>query len=83
MSPVEMSEALLVEFLDEELSVDTSEIEGSTLLFSSGLIDSFSLVTLITFLESRCEFTMNPLEVTLDYLDSIERILAYLEKVRS
>lgn len=68
----------LTAFLESELGVDTSDIDQSTPLFSGGIIDSFALVSLITFLERKCSFRMSPLDVTLDNLDSIERILAFV-----
>lgn len=75
-----MERDALYEFLRDELSVDTSEIEDSTLLFSSGLIDSFALVELITFIESHCGIHVNTMDVTLENLDSIELILRYVER---
>lgn len=76
-----MSGQDLIAFLQSDLGVDTSDIDESTLLFSSGLIDSFSLVSLITFLEQKCSFRMSPLDVNLDNLDSIERILGFVDRV--
>lgn len=70
----------LTEFLNSELGVDTSDVDDSTPLFSSGVIDSFSLVSLIMFLENKCEFRMKPLDVNLDNLDSIERILDFVDR---
>ena len=68
----------LMEFLKSELGVDTLDIDETTLLVSSGIIDSFSLVSLVTFLEKECSFRMSPGEVNLDNLDSIERILGFV-----
>lgn len=71
----------LTTFLSDELGVDTADIDESTSLFGSGIIDSFSLVSLIMLLEQKCEFKMNPLDVNLDNLDSIERILDYVQRL--
>ena len=49
-------------------------------LFSSGIVDSFTPITLMTFLESQCGFRIGPMEVTLDNFDSIERILRFAER---
>ena len=70
----------LMTHLESDLGVDTSDMDDSTALFSSGLIDSFALVSLITFLEQHCSFRMNPLDVNLDNLDSIERILDFVDR---
>jgi acyl carrier protein len=69
-------------FLATDLGVDVSKVEDDTLLFSSGTIDSFSLVTLISFLEEQGEFQVDATDVNLDNLDSIERILAYVEQAK-
>jgi|SoiMethySBSTD1v2_1073268.scaffolds.fasta_scaffold6914477_1 acyl carrier protein len=76
------SEELLA-YLRDELMVDTSGVEDDTPLFSSGLIDSFALVSLITFLENRCGFRMNPLDVELGNVDSVAKILTFLERVKA
>jgi acyl carrier protein len=68
---------VLRQFLATELGLDLKKIADDTPLFSSGMIDSFSLVTLITFLEEKGGFSVDPGDVNLDNLDSIERILAY------
>ena len=43
----------LYDFLVEELAVDPEEITADTLLFSTALVDSFSLVTLMTLYRKR------------------------------
>ena len=67
-------------FLSDELDVDTSEIEESSELFSSGIIDSFSLVSLLTFVEQQANFRIAAHDVNLDNFDSVSRILRYVEK---
>ena len=68
----------LMGYLREELGVDTQDVDPTTPLFSSGRIDSFALVKLITYIEDRCSFRVSAADVNLDNLDSIERILAYV-----
>jgi acyl carrier protein len=65
------------DFLEEEIGVDTSDILNDSPLFSSGVIDSFALVTLITWMEKEGRFRIHPADVNLDNMDSIERLLAY------
>lgn len=67
-------------FLEDDLGIDTADIEPDTLLFSSGIIDSFALVTLMMFLETQGGFRINPSDVNLDNLDSIDRILGFAER---
>lgn len=70
----------LFTFLNKKLGIDTGSIDESTLLFSSGMIDSFSLMSLISFIEKRGSFRMSPLEVSLENMDSVERILSYVDR---
>lgn len=73
----------LREFLAEELAIDCSGLTLQSPLFSSGLVDSFSLVSLLSYLESTHGFVIDPEDVTLENFDSLERILAYASRQRS
>lgn len=68
----------IVDFLGNELGVDTSAISDETPLFSSGLVDSFSLVRLMVFLENAGRFRINPTDVSLENMDSIARIMRFV-----
>ena len=70
----------LLSYLRDDLGVDTSDIDEQTVLFSSGIVDSFSLVAVITFIEARCGVRVGPMDVTLDNFDSVKRILAFVER---
>jgi acyl carrier protein len=67
-------------YLEEKLGLDTSEVENDTLLFSTGLLDSFSMVELLMFIETEGGFRLSPNEVNLDNLDSIDRIARLVEE---
>ena len=67
----------LMEYLVSHAQVDPSAIEDSTELFSSGLVDSFAMVDLLQFLEKQTGSRMGPEDISLDNLDSVERILAF------
>ena len=73
----------IVDFLSDDLGVDTRDVRPDTRLFSSGIIDSFALVSLMTFLEKRCGFRINPIDVNLDNMDSVERIVAFAQRAES
>ena len=75
-----LDQASLLDFLSGTLGVDTNAIDPSTPLFSSSLLDSFSMVDLVVFAEKEGGFRMKPSEVNLDNLDSVERILGYAAK---
>jgi acyl carrier protein len=71
----------ILDALRTELGLDTKNIVGSTPLFSSGIINSFSLVTLLLYLETRGGFRIPPMDITLENFDSIDRILAYVGRL--
>lgn len=76
---MKLTEESLLQFLRDELGVDVAAIDGTTPLFSRGLIDSFALVNLMTFVESSAGLRIRPDEVTLDNFDSVDRILGFVE----
>lgn len=73
----------LVNFLGEQLGVDIAHVDAETPLFSSGIVDSAGMVSLIVFVESWANVRFAPEDVTLDNLDSIGRILAFVAAKRS
>jgi acyl carrier protein len=76
---VTLTQEALLRYFGEKLRLDTRQIRPNTSLFASGLIDSFSMVETVLFIEKSCSLRMKPSEVNLDNLDSIERILAFVE----
>lgn len=67
----------LIGYLKNDLNID-EPVDAETELFSSGLLDSVSMVGLITFIEERTGATIQPGDVTLDNFDTVERIQAYV-----
>lgn len=67
----------LIDFLVERQGIAAEELRDDTLLFTGGLLDSFTMVDLIQFLEEEAGVTLSETEVNLENLDSVERILAY------
>ncbi len=64
----------------EELGVDLDEIDDSTPLISSGIIDSLALVDLLVRLEAEVGLRLEPGEISADNLDSVDRMLAFIRK---
>jgi len=58
-------------FLGKDLGLDVDSLESDTPLFTSGLVDSFSLIELLSFLESDLKVQIDITEVGIDELDSI------------
>ena len=77
-----VTEEGLLGFLSDDLAIETSDIAADTLLFSTGIIDSFALVTLMTYIETEGGVRIAPADVNLANFDSISRILTYVERAR-
>lgn len=69
----------LTDYLANELNVDVADIAPDTELFSSGLVDSFAMIDLISFVEQKCSIRLSASEITLDNFDSIDRVTSFLE----
>ncbi len=68
----------LIQYMVENFHLQTDELSDDTKLFSSGLLDSFGLVDLISFIEKEMGQSINVADVTLDHFDSIGRIMAFV-----
>ena len=74
-----LTAASLTSFMESRLGVDATGVNDKTLLFSSNLLYSFIIVELIAFIEVQAGIRVEPWDVSLDNLDSIERILRYVQ----
>jgi acyl carrier protein len=68
----------LLDYLRDEQYVDVSTIDAKTLLFTEGLLDSMALVEMMTFIMNRTGIEFDASEVTLENLDSVERVLRFV-----
>jgi len=71
---------MMVDYLKSELAIDVEDLTPETPLFSSGIIDSFALVSLMTFVETEGGIRISPSDVNLSNFDSISRIQAYVDR---
>lgn len=69
---------LIMDFLERELGVDTAPLDGDTPLVSDGIIDSFSLMSLVTFVEERFRLRVGMLDINLANFDSLNRMERYI-----
>ncbi len=76
----EMAEKI-IEFVREEyLEDEDQEITGTTSLITSGIVDSFSMVSLKNFLEDEYDITMTDDEASADTFDTVASIVELLKK---
>ena len=73
-------EARLRDILENEIGCNLDRVKNDTLLFSSAIVDSFALVTLLTHIEEEGGFRVSLSDLVLENFDSIDRILAYVAR---
>ena len=66
-------------YMQEDLDIDTTDMTKDTLLFSEGVIDSFSLIALVTFIEITFNFRIGRTHVNLANFDSLGRMQRYIQ----
>lgn len=66
----------LLDYLQNDMSIDEA-LEEDSALFSTGLLDSVSMMNLILFIEQRSGAEVRPADVTLENFDTPARIVAY------
>ncbi|MFT4825482.1 MAG: acyl carrier protein [Halioglobus sp.] len=74
---------VLKSYMRDDLDIDTSKITSETLLVSEGVIDSFSLIALLTFIESTFKFRAGATDLNLANFDSLDRIHRYIEMCKA
>jgi acyl carrier protein len=67
------------EYLDDEDDEDI-ELNENTPLISSGIVDSFSMVSLKRFLEKKCNVSLPDDEATPEAFDTVTSILSLVQK---
>ncbi|NVB39420.1 acyl carrier protein [Pseudenhygromyxa sp. WMMC2535] len=66
----------LIKFLNRKTRADISGVGDQTELFSTGTIDSFAMIDLMTWLEKN-KVKVGPEDVSYDNFDTVERILTF------
>ena len=67
-------------FIAEDTGLDPSEFTDDTELFSDGYIDSFTMTSVIGWLEEETGITIAQSAVTLENFDTINRMVAFVER---
>ena len=67
-------------FLCENFNLAESDLDEKTELFATGILDSFSMLDLVSYIEESAGIKFGILDLNLDNLSTIEKILAYLSK---
>lgn len=70
----------LFELILDQTGLGAGDLSDSSALMSSGLIDSFGLVTVLSLVEELLGHEIPPADLTLENFDSPERIMAYVRQ---
>ena len=76
----EMKELVLKYVIKEYIDDDDVKITNETPLISSGYVDSFSMVSLLVFLENRFRIKIPPSKATPEAFDSVNSIVALVNQ---
>ena len=80
----EIKEAVLEYVIDEYVDEDDDiEVDADTALISSGIVDSFSMVSLKAFLETKYDIEIPDEDATPEAFDTVTSIVRIVEKHRS
>jgi len=76
----EMKELVLKYIVKEYIDDDDVKITYETPLISSGYVDSFSMVSLLVFLENKFKIKIPPSKATPEAFDSVNSIVALVNQ---
>lgn len=75
----DIRDAILPLILEE---TGEEEIDPSQPLLSSGWMDSFAIVSLLTLINEELGIEIDPEDLTLDNFDTLDRMVAFIESQR-
>jgi acyl carrier protein len=80
MNLEEMKDLVLNYVIKEFLEDVDEEITYDTPLISSGYVDSFSMVSLLVFIENKFKIKIPPSKATTEAFDSVNKIVALVNQ---
>ncbi|MBC7185774.1 MAG: acyl carrier protein [Calditrichaeota bacterium] len=81
---MEEMKKLIIDFIKKEYldEADDTEITETTPLISGGIVDSFSMVSLKTFLEKQYNIQIPDAKVTPETFDTVNGIVSLVNELR-
>jgi acyl carrier protein len=77
---VEIKEIILNYVIKEYMDDEDAVITYDTPLISSGYVDSFSMVSLLVFLENKFKIKISPSKATPEAFDSVNKIVTLVSQ---
>lgn len=72
----------LINFIQDEIVVDLT-VESQTDLLLTGAVDSLGVIRITHWMEEEAGVVVDPGDVTLENFQSVDRMVAYLDRVRT
>ncbi|MCB1216754.1 acyl carrier protein [bacterium] len=70
----------IIQFIHDEYVDDGTEVDDNTPLISSGLVDSFSMVSLKLYLEQEFEIEIDDDEASTEEFETVSRIQSLVSR---
>jgi acyl carrier protein len=71
-------EAALIEFIMSDVALDEDEIDGTTDLLLTGLVDSLGVVLIVEWIETELGRTIDPADVVLENFQTVDAMMEFL-----
>ncbi len=75
-----LTKEMLFNWLVENVYAERDELNEESPLYSSGLLDSFSLMDLVLFIEKNAGIKIGVSDLTLENMDQVSRILTFVQR---
>lgn len=79
-STLDALEERLVSFINSEVSTASAPVDPNTDLLLTGAVDSLGVVRITQWLEDECGLGVDPLDVTLENFQTVDRMVSYVKK---
>ena len=72
--------AELAQFIQDEIVIDLTVVEGDTDLLLTGAVDSLGVIRITHWMEERAGIAVDPGDVTLENFQTVDKMVAYMER---
>jgi acyl carrier protein len=77
-TPDDRFEAALLAFIADDVALEDGEIEGSTDLLLTGMVDSLGVVLVVEWIERTLGRSIDPADVVLENFQTVDAMMEFL-----
>jgi acyl carrier protein len=77
-APDDRFAAALLAFIADEVALEDGDVEGSTDLLMTGMVDSLGVVLIVEWIERRLDRTIDPADVVLENFQTVDAMMEFL-----